>query len=84
MMKGFIWKLLLFMAVTALLDLLLVVVYMNWLHPWRDILEDARKSISLGWKTLVSTHRVLRFGHLSLMKREKLKFPFRAKAVTTC
>ena len=71
MMTGFIWKLPLFMAVTALLDLLLVVVYMNWQHPWRGILEDARKSTSLGCKTTVSTHRVLKFGYLSLMKWEK-------------
>ena len=34
------------MAITALIDLLLVVVYMNWLHPWRGILEDVSRTLS--------------------------------------
>ena len=33
------------MVVTALIDLLLVLVYMNWLHPWRGILEDVSMSL---------------------------------------
>ena len=39
------WQLPLFMAVTALLDLLLVLVYMKWLHPWRDILQDVSRIV---------------------------------------
>ena len=46
LMSRLIWQLPLFMAVTALLDLLLVVVYMNWLHPWRGILEDVSRNLS--------------------------------------
>ena len=46
LMSGLIWQLPLFMAVAALIDLLLVVVYMNWLHPWRGILEDVSMSLS--------------------------------------
>ena len=46
LMSGLIWQLPLFMAVAALIDLLLVVVYMNWLHPWRGILEDVSRNLS--------------------------------------
>ena len=45
LMSRLIWELPLFMAVAALIDLLLVLVYMNWLHPWRGILED----VSMVW-----------------------------------
>ena len=40
LMSRLVWQLPLFMVVAALSDLLLVLVYMNWLHPWRGILED--------------------------------------------
>jgi len=40
LMSRLIWQLPLFMVITALLDLLLVLVYMKLLHPWRAILED--------------------------------------------
>ena len=44
LMSRLIWQLPLFMVVTALLDLLLVLVYMKMLHPWRAILEDVSRS----------------------------------------
>ena len=46
LMSRLIWQLPLFMAVAAIIDLLLVLVYMNWLHPWRGILEDVRMGLS--------------------------------------
>ena len=39
------WQLPLFMAASALVDLLLVLVYMKWLHPWRDILQDVSRIV---------------------------------------
>ena len=39
------WQLPLFMAASALVDLLLVLVYMKWLHPWRDILQDVSRTL---------------------------------------
>ena len=44
LMSRLIWQLPLFIVVTALLDLLLVLVYMKLLHPWRAILEDVSRS----------------------------------------
>ena len=29
-----------FVAISALLDLLLAVVYLKWLHPWKIILQE--------------------------------------------
>ena len=63
MMSGLIWQLPLFMAVAAIIDLLLVLVYMNWLHPWRGILEDV--SVSLSFNVNIVLQRDLEFGHLS-------------------
>ena len=39
------WQLPLFMAASALVDLLLVLVYMKWLHPWRDTLQDVSRTL---------------------------------------
>ena len=46
LMSRLIWQLPLFIILTAILDLLLVLVYMKWLHPWRAILEDVSGSLS--------------------------------------
>ena len=46
LMSRLIWQLPLFIVLTAILDLLLVLVYMKWLHPWKAILEDVSRSIS--------------------------------------
>ena len=62
-MSSLIWQLPLFMAVAAIIDLLLVLVYMNWLHPWRGILEDV--SVSLSFNVNIVLQRDLEFGHLS-------------------
>ena len=35
------WQLPIFVIVSALLDLLLAIVYLMWLHPWRIILQEA-------------------------------------------
>ena len=34
------WHLPVFVVASALLDLLLAVVYLKWLHPWKIILQD--------------------------------------------
>ena len=34
------WHLPVFVVASALLDLLLAVVYLKWLHPWRIILQE--------------------------------------------
>ena len=60
MMSGLIWQLPLFMAVAAIIDLLLVLVYMNWLHPWRGILEDV--SVSLSFNVNIVLQMDLEFG----------------------
>ena len=82
LMSRLIWQLPLFMVVTALIDLLLVLVYMNWLHPWRGILEDV--SMSLNFNIKQFWQRDLRSGDLSLTRRELLKSPFRVKTRRTC
>ena len=82
LMSRLIWQLPLFMVVTALIDLLLVLVYMNWLHPWRGILEDV--SMSLNFNIKQFRQRDLRFGDLTLTRRELLKSPFRVKTRRTC
>ena len=46
LMSRLTWQMPLFMAVTALIDLLLVLVYMIWL-PWRGILEDVSMHLIL-------------------------------------
>ena len=35
------WHLPVFVVASALLDLLLAVVYLKWLHPWKIILQEA-------------------------------------------
>ena len=82
LMSRLIWQLPLFMVVTALIDLLLVLVYMNWLHPWRGILEDV--SMSLNFNIKQFWQRDLRFGDLTLTRRKHLKSPFRVKTRRTC
>ena len=79
MMSGLIWQLPLFMTVTALIDLLLVLVYMNWLHPWRGILEDV--SINLIFNVKRFLQRSLGVGDLSLTMKLQ-KSPFRMKTRT--
>ena len=79
MMSGLIWQLPLFMAVTALIDLLLVLVYMNWLHPWRGILEDV--SMNLIFNVKLVLQRSLEVGDLSLTTKLQ-KSPFRVKTRT--
>ena len=34
------WQLPVFVIVSALLDLVLAVVYLKWLHPWKIILQE--------------------------------------------
>ena len=34
------WHLPVFVVASALLDLLLAVVYLKWLHPWKIILQE--------------------------------------------
>ena len=34
------WQLPVFLIVSALLDLVLAVVYLKWLHPWKIILQE--------------------------------------------
>ena len=68
LMSRLIWQLPLFMAITALLDLILVVVYMNWLHPWRGILEDVSRSLSSN--LTIFLHRDQRSGGLSVRRRD--------------
>ena len=34
------WQLPIFVIVSALLDLLLAIVYLKWLHPWKIILQE--------------------------------------------
>ena len=82
LMSRLIWQLPLFMVVTALIDLLLVLIYMNWLHPWRGILEDV--SMSLNFNIKQFWQRDLRFGDLSPTRRELLKSPFRVTTRRTC
>ena len=79
MMSGLIWQLPLFMTVTALIDLLLVLVYMNWLHPWSGILEDV--SMNLIFNVKLVLQRSLGFGDLPLTT-ELPKSPFRVKIRT--
>ena len=35
------WQLPIFVVSSALLDLLLAIVYLKWLHPWKIILQEA-------------------------------------------
>ena len=84
LMSRLIWQLPFFMVVTALLDLLLVLVYMNWLHPWRGILEDVSRSLSFNVNIFSHGHRNQRFGDLLLKRRKRLKFPFRVRTRTEC
>ena len=37
------WQLPIFVIATAILDLVLAFVYLKWLHPWKIILQEARK-----------------------------------------
>ena len=41
------WHLPVFVVASALLDLLLAVVYLKWLHPWRILLQEVS---SLGFE----------------------------------
>ena len=34
------WKLPIVVIVSAILDLLLAIVYLKWLHPWKTILQE--------------------------------------------
>ena len=34
------WQLPIFVIVSAILDLLLAIVYLKWLHPWKIILQE--------------------------------------------
>ena len=43
------WQLPTILAVSALVDLLLVMVYMKWLHPWKDILQDVSRTLRQGF-----------------------------------
>ena len=79
MMSRLIWQLPLFMVVTALIDLLLVLVYMNWLHPWRGILEDVSMNLIFNLKLVLQ--RSLGVGDLPLTT-ELPKSPFRVKTRT--
>ena len=80
LMSRLVWQLPLFMAVAALIDLLLVLVYMNWLHPWRGILEDVSMHLIVNVKLVLQRGR--RFGDLSLTT-DLPKSPFRVKTRTT-
>ena len=37
------WQLPIFVIATAILDLVFAFVYLKWLHPWKIILQEARK-----------------------------------------
>ena len=37
------WQLPVFVIVSALLDLVLAVVYLKWLHPWKIILQEVEQ-----------------------------------------
>ena len=39
------WHLPVFVVASALLDLLLAVVYLKWLHPWKIILQEVNSSL---------------------------------------
>ena len=39
------WHLPVFVVASALLDLLLAVVYLKWLHPWKIILQEVSSHI---------------------------------------
>ena len=41
LLNNLTWQLPIFVIVSALLDLLLAIVYLMWLHPWRIILQEA-------------------------------------------
>ena len=38
------WHLPVFVVASALLDLLLAVVYLKWLHPWKIILQEVSRN----------------------------------------
>ena len=39
------WQLPVFVIVSALLDLVLALVYLKWLHPWKIILQEVNSHI---------------------------------------
>ena len=36
------WQLPIFVIVSAILDLVMALIYLKWLHPWRIILQEVR------------------------------------------
>ena len=71
------WKMPLMVFSASLLDILLMVLYQKWLHPWRMILAkvSALQPLPDSWKTLVCvsvTKKVIEYTQL-----------YRANAVTS-
>ena len=40
LLNNLTWQLPIFVIASAILDLLLAIVYLKWLHPWRIILQE--------------------------------------------